>query len=158
MTRHAAGRGPSQRQLRVGEEIRHALALLLARGDFREPLLQTGQVTVSEVRVSPDLRNATVFVMPLGGSAANDVVVALRRAAAHLRAQIAKSVALRTLPQLAFTLDTSFDHARRIDDLLRRPEVARDLSPEDEDEAEAADEPGGDKPGAGDPGPDDDRR
>ncbi len=127
MTRRSGGSAPTQRQLRVGEELRHVLAAVLSRGELRDPALQDASITVTEVRVSPDLRNATAFVMPLGGAQAADMLPALRRAAPFLRGQVARAMDLRVVPQLDFTLDTSFDNAQRIDGLLRRPEVARDL-------------------------------
>ncbi len=125
-------KAPSQRQLRVGEELRHALAWILERGDIRDPGLGGVAVTVTEVRVSPDLRNATAFVMPLGGGESEDVVAALNRAAPFLRRKIGKAVKLKYLPGLNFIADRSFDQAGRIDDLLKDPSVARDLALENE--------------------------
>ncbi|CAO3449272.1 Ribosome-binding factor A [Azospirillum argentinense] len=122
-----AGKPPSQRQLRVGEEIRHALADLFRRGDFHDPELADLNVTVTEVRISPDLRNATVFVTPLGGGAMDETLTALRRAAPFLRGQVARAVNLRHAPTLSFEADTSFDYAGRIDDILHSPAVARDV-------------------------------
>lgn len=130
---HRKAEGPSQRQLRVGEELRHALARLLERGEIRDPVLQDASVTVTEVRVSPDLRNATAYVMPLGGSHAAEVLSALKRSSPYIRGALARAVHLRYAPQIGFALDTSFDHASRIDEILHRPEVARDLA-QDEDE------------------------
>jgi ribosome-binding factor A len=123
--------GPSQRQLRVGEELRHVLAELLARGELRDPALQGVTITVTEVRMSPDLRNATAFVMPLGGAHASEVLAGLRRGAAFLRGQIGHAVPLRFTPGLLFEIDRSFDQATRIAELLHRPEVERDLAPKD---------------------------
>jgi ribosome-binding factor A len=132
--RHHQGES-SQRQLRVGEELRHALAALLARQELRDPALKDVTVTVTEVRVSPDLKNATAYVMPLAGRHTPEVLAGLRRGAGFLRAQLGREVPLRYTPSLAFELDTSFDHASRINDLLHRPEVERDLGPAaDEDE------------------------
>ncbi len=125
--RTSGGSPPTQRQLRVGEELRHVLAQVLARGELRDPALADLSITVTQVRVSPDLRNATAYVMPLGGDHVADALAALRRAAPFLRGQIARAIDLRMVPQLDFAIDTSFDHAQRIDGLLRRPEVARDL-------------------------------
>ena len=122
-----AERGPSQRQLRVGEELRHALAWILERGGVRDPDLEGVSVTVTEVRISPDLRKATVFVIPLGGGETGAVVTGLTRARPFLRRQMAKAVKLKYVPDIAFRADTSFDEARRIDTLLRDPAVARDL-------------------------------
>ena len=137
---HQKNREPSQRQLRVGEELRHALSRILQRGELRDPDLQDVAVTVTEVRVSPDLKNATAYVMPLGGARRAEVVAALARSAGYLRGQIAREVPLRFTPGLAFALDTSFDHASRINELLHRPEVERDLA---EPEAEESEETGG---------------
>ncbi len=128
--RKGDAKAPSQRQLRVGEELRHALAWILERGDIRDPGLGGVAVTVTEVRVSPDLRNATAFVMPLGGGESEDVVAALNRAAPFLRRKIGKAVKLKYLPGLKFIADPSFDQAGRISDLLKDPSVARDLAPE----------------------------
>ena len=114
----AAGRAPGQRQLRVGEELRHALAILLARGDLHEPLLAGGRVTVTEVGASPDLRNATVYVMPLGGADRAETLAALRRAAPYLRRQVAAEIRLRYMPNLTFEIDNSFDTGARIDALI----------------------------------------
>ena len=128
-----AERGPSQRQLRVGEELRHALAWILERGEVRDPDLKGVSVTVTEVRVSPDLRKATVFVFPLGGGETETVVTGLTRARPFLRRKVANAVRLKFVPDITFRADTSFDEARRIDTLLRDPAVARDLG---EDRAE----------------------
>lgn len=121
---------PSQRQLRVGEALRHALAAVFERHILREPLLRDISITVTEVRASPDLTNATVFVMPLGGEAADDIVEALQRAAPFLRSTIGKDVELRRVPRLSFEVDRSFGQADQIDRLLKRPQVARDLDEE----------------------------
>ena len=129
---HQQNREPSQRRLRVGEELRHALARILQRGELRDPALQDVAVTVTEVRVSPDLKHATAYVMPLGGRHAAEVIAALTRSAGYLRGQLAREVPLRFSPGLAFALDTSFDHASRINELLHRPEVERDLGAGDE--------------------------
>jgi ribosome-binding factor A len=118
MTKKRGG-APSQRQLRVGEELRHALAWLLERGDIRDPGLQGRAVTVTEVRVSPDLRNATAFIVPLGGGDVAPVLAALTRARPFLRRQVATAVRLQYAPNLTFEADTSFDRASRIDGLLR---------------------------------------
>jgi ribosome-binding factor A len=118
---------PSQRQLRVGEELRHALAQLLRPGEMRDPALYDANVTVTEVRVSPDLRNATAFVMPLGGANAADIVAALRRGAPFLKGRIARTVQLRLVPNLSFALDSAFDSAARIAAVLHSEAVERDL-------------------------------
>lgn len=139
----SAGKPPSQRQLRVGEEIRHTLAEILRRGDFHDPELAELNVTVTEVRISPDLRNATVFVTPLGGGGMGEALTALKRGAPYLRGQIARALTLRYAPMLSFEGDTSFDYAHHIDNILHSPEVARDLAPrvngDDEDEEDEDD-------------------
>ena len=132
MTRQAA-KAPSQRQLRVGEEIRHVLAELLARGHFRDPDLQEVTITVTEGRISPDLKNATAFVTPLGGGGMETTVAALNRAAAFLRHELGRELRLRVLPNLSFQPDRSFDEASRIDSVLQRERVRRDLEREEED-------------------------
>lgn len=129
----------SQRQLRVGEELRHALARILRDGECRDPVLENASITVTEVRISPDLRNATAFVMPLAGTRATEVVASLERSAIFLKGLVAREVQLRNTPNLVFALDDSFDRAARISTLLMRPEVARDLRPsaaEDKDDDE----------------------
>ncbi|MCC7048453.1 MAG: 30S ribosome-binding factor RbfA [Alphaproteobacteria bacterium] len=111
--------GASQRPLRVGEELRHALAHLLERGVLRDPALAGLSITVTEVRVSPDLKNATAFVTPLGGAGGTAAVKALNHASAHLRGLVATAVRLRYTPRLRFMLDTSFDNASRIERVLK---------------------------------------
>jgi ribosome-binding factor A len=123
-------RGHSQRQLRVGEEIRHLLAELLERGNMRDPELREVSITVTSVDVSPDLRNATAFVMPLGGKDSARLLAALRRAAPWFRARVSEKAGLRSAPDIRFQLDTTFDEAERIGTLLRRPDVARDIKDE----------------------------
>lgn len=124
------GKPPSQRQLRVGELLRHALVAALGRGEVRDPGLQGVSVTVSEVRLSPDLRSATAYVMPLGGVGTAEVVEALQRAAPFLRGVIARSVQLRSVPALSFAADTTFDHAAKIDALLRGTGADSDPAPD----------------------------
>ena len=121
-----------QRPLRVGEELRHALAEIFNRGDVRDPDLADVSLTITEVRVSPDLKNATAFVLPLAGRNAQGVLAALERCAPYLRGQLARMVRLRYAPRLGFRLDDSFDRAGRIDQLLRQPRVAADLDHDDE--------------------------
>ncbi len=140
MSNKRSARGPSQRQLRVGEELRHALAEVLRRGDFRDPELQNLNVTVTEVRISPDLRNATAFITPLGGGQVGETVAAMRRAAAFFRAQIARAIKLRYVPTLSFEADTSFEYADHINRLLHDPEVARDLATSDDENDEDEDD------------------
>jgi ribosome-binding factor A len=122
MTRKSSssGNGPNQRQLKVGELIRGALVEALARGHLRDPVLQGSTITVSEVRVSPDLRHARAYVMPLGGAAAADVIKALNRAAGYLRHEVDRRIELRFSPELSFVRDETFDEAARIDALLRQ--------------------------------------
>ena len=120
-------RSGAQRRLRVGEELRHALSGILRRGECRDPALRDASVAVTEVRLGSDLRNATVFVMPLGGANATEIVAALKRSTAFLKRRVAREVVLRYTPNLIFELDLSFDQADRITALLARPEVERDL-------------------------------
>ena len=126
MTRRKA-KAPSQRQLRVGEELRHALARILGRGIFSDPVLAEASITVTEVRISPDLKNATVFVMTLGGRDLGAIVRALNHAAGFVRNQMAEEVTLRYLPRLGFQPDVTFDQAERIAEILTHPKVAHDL-------------------------------
>jgi ribosome-binding factor A len=119
--------GPSQRQLRVAEEIRHVLAGIFARGEFRDPDLANAHITITEVRIGPDLRRATAFFSRLGRSDADALVPALIRVSPFLRSQVAKALRLRITPDLIFTPDLTLDHAMKIDELMHRPEIARDL-------------------------------
>ena len=141
-TKTSSGSGPSQRQLRVGELVRHALSDILSRGDLPDPALTKVLITVPEVRMSPDLKIATCFVMPLGGKDAKATIDALAANAKPLRGEIARRVELKFVPELRFRIDTSFEEGARIDALLRSPEVARDVARDldhndknDEDEA-----------------------
>jgi ribosome-binding factor A len=120
-------KGPTQRQLRAGEVIRHAMAEILARGDVHDPVIETHLITVPEVRMSPDLRLATVYVMPLGGQDEADVLAALDRNKRYLRGEIARRVNLKFAPDIRFRIDERFDEAERIERLLRSPQVRRDL-------------------------------
>lgn len=131
---------PSQRQSRVAEEIRHVLAAIFQRGDFRDPLLAQSTVTVTEVRISPDLRNATVFYLPLGGTETPELRDALGRVRVYLRGAVAKELRLRVAPDLHFQIDTTFDEAGRIDSLLRNPRVLADVQKAEggEDDSEEA--------------------
>ena len=119
--------GGSQRQLRVGELIRHTLAELLARGEVHDPVIEGHMITVPEVRMTADLRLATIYVMPLGGRDAKDVLAALERNKRFLRGEVAHRVNLKFAPEIRFRLDERFDEAERIEKLLRTPEVQRDL-------------------------------
>ncbi len=118
---------PSQRQLRVAEEIRHILADIFARDMVRDHELSGVPITVTEVRISPDLRRATAYVTRLGREDVNKLLPALHRAAPFLRGQVARAVKLRVAPELSFLADTSIDYAMRVNTLLHRPDVARDL-------------------------------
>lgn len=119
--------GPSQRQLRVGELIRHALAAMLSRGEIFDPVLSSHVVTIPEVRLSPDLRLATIYVMPLGGKDVKEVLAALDRHKKYIRGEIAHEVNLKFAPDIRFMADETFEEADRIEQLLRSPKVARDL-------------------------------
>lgn len=120
--------GPSHRLLRVGENIRHALSDVFARGEIRDPSLDGVSVTVTEVRCSPDLRNATIYVMPLGGVHEKDVVAGLNRNVKYIRGQLSRMVSMKYLPKLKFTSDGSFGEADHIEQLLHSPHVAQDLN------------------------------
>ena len=124
--------GPSQRQLRVGEALRHALVEVLARGELRDPALASVQVTVTEVRVSPDLRAATAFVLPFGGGDAAALARGLNHAAGYFRKALADAVDLRVAPTIRFEPDRAFGQADRVEMLLRSPGVVRDLGKKDE--------------------------
>jgi len=113
--------------LRVGEELRHALVQLLAADEIRDPDLQGTMLTVTEVRMSPDLRNATIFFTPLGGDRAPEILKALKRAGPFIRGRIAQAIQMRVAPQLWFELDKSFETAGRIEAVLKDPLVRRDL-------------------------------
>ena len=143
--------GPSQRQQRVAELIRHALAEVLQRGDIQDPVLGRHVVTVPEVRMSPDLKLATAYVMPLGGQDEAPVIAALERHRKVLRQEVARRVNLKFAPELRFRRDETFDAFARIDSLLRDERVQRDLDrPEPDDGRQDQDEPAtGEKPGPG---------
>lgn len=130
--RDTAPGGGSQRQLRVGELVRHALSDMLARGDVHDPVLESHMITVPEVRMSPDLRLATIYVMPLGGRDADAVVAAFDRNKKFLRAEIAHRVNLKFAPDVRFRIDERFEEAERIDRLLQSPRVRRDLAGREE--------------------------
>jgi ribosome-binding factor A len=124
---------PSQRQLRVGELVRHAFADMLARGAVHDPVIQSHVITVPEVRMAADLRLATIYVVPLGGLDADAVLAALERNKRFLRGEIARRINLKFAPDVRFRLDERFDEAQRIEKLLRTPAVQRDLDDKDED-------------------------
>jgi ribosome-binding factor A len=132
---HSAS-GPSQRQLRVGELIRHALAEMLSRGEVHDPTIEAHMITVPEVRMTADLRLATIYVMPLGGRDEAAVVAALERNKKFLRGEIARRVNLKFAPEIRFRIDERFDEAERIEKILRTPEVRRDLESKDGDESQ----------------------
>jgi ribosome-binding factor A len=135
MKHHSRGNergGPSQRQLRAGELVRHALVDILSREELRDPDLRGVSVTVGEVRASPDLKHMTAFVSALGPTDPQVVANALTRCSGFLRSRLAKLVELRFAPELHFQADGSYDEARYIDELLASPAVARDLKQEDE--------------------------
>ncbi len=132
-----AGQPRSQRQLRVGEELRHALARVLARGELRDPRLTDVSLTVTEVRVSPDLKNATAFVVPLGGGELEGIISALNHAASFLRGQMGQEVQLRHTPRLSFQADHSFDEAAHINAILHHPRVAQDVTADPEEDGDA---------------------
>ena len=120
--------GGSQRQLRVGELIRHELSAMLSRGDVHDPVIEAHMITVPEVRMSPDLRMATIYIMPLGGRDEEDVLQALERNKRFVRGEIARRVNLKFAPEIRFRIDERFDEAERIEKLLRTPDVRRDLA------------------------------
>jgi len=131
MSRHhhrAQPAGGSQRQLRVGELIRHELAAMLSRGDVHDPVIEAHMITVPEVRMSPDLRLATIYIMPLGGRDEKNVIEALDRNKRYMRGEIARRVNLKFAPEIRFRIDERFDEAERIEKLLRTPDVRRDLA------------------------------
>jgi len=136
MAKPASAKAPSQRQLRVGELVRHALSEILQRGEVHDPALAGTVVTVPEVRMSPDLRLATAYVMPLGGKGTDAVLEALERNKKYLRGEVAHRLKnLRYAPDVRFRLDTSFAEGERVDALLRSPAVRRDVAADDEEDA-----------------------
>ncbi len=128
MKKQSKPAGPTQRQLRVAEEIRHVLAGIFARHEFRDPELAAAEITVTEVRIAPDLKRATAFIARLGRSDAGALIPALVRATPYLRGQVAHALRLRSAPDLVFEPDISLDYAMKIEQLMHRPDVARDLS------------------------------
>ncbi len=124
----------SQRQLRVGELIRHALAEMLARGEVHDPVIEGHMITIPEVRMTADLRLATIYVMPLGGKDVNAVIAALNDNKRFLRGEIAHRVNLKFAPEIRFRADERFDEAERIEKLLRTPQVRRDIERQDDNE------------------------
>ena len=129
-SRHSSSAGPSQRQLRVAEEIRRAMSEILSRAHFRDPELIDAVITISGARISPDLKNVTVFAVPLGGKREEEIVAALNRSRAYLRGELARVITLRHVPELRFELDRSFSEADHIGRLLKSQAVKRDLEPD----------------------------
>lgn len=130
---HHSAKGPTQRQLRAGEVIRHALVDILQREELRDEALVNISVTISEVRVSPDLKNASCFAAPLGGGNQADVVAGLNRLSSYLRGLLGKKIDLKHTPTLKFLSDDTFMEAERIDRILTTPKVAQDLTAPDDD-------------------------
>jgi ribosome-binding factor A len=124
--------GPSQRMLRVGELVRHALASVFARGDIEDEALSGAVITVPEVRMTPDLKLANAYIMPLGGQRAAEIVEALNRHRKFIRGRIAPELDLKFAPEVKFFVDETFDEFGRIDAILRSDRVQRDLTPEDD--------------------------
>lgn len=124
---------PSQRMLRVGEQVRAALTQVLGRGEVRDPVIESHVIAISEVRMSPDLKIATAFVTPLATGNHDVVVAALNKNARYIRGRLSPHLRqMKYMPEVRFKDDTSFDNYKKIDDLLRSPEVARDLDSDDE--------------------------
>ena len=131
---HEGAAGPSQRQLRAAELVRHALVEIVRREDLRDPDLKGASITIGEVRASPDLKHMTAFVSCLGPGDPQRIANGLTRISGFLRGRLGKSTDLRFTPELHFQPDISYDEARHIDELLASPEVARDLKHDDEEE------------------------
>lgn len=131
---HLSSKGPTQRQLRVAEEIRHLLAGVFMRGELRDPALKGVSITVTEVRISPDLKHATAYCVPLGGVHLPEVLAALNRSRSFLRGQVGQQMSLRYTPELHFSEDKSFDEAQKIEAILHSEKVRRDLRVDDDGE------------------------
>ncbi|MFI0846389.1 30S ribosome-binding factor RbfA [Mesorhizobium sp. IMUNJ 23232] len=132
---NASHSGPSQRMLRVGEQVRHALSDVLTRGEVRDDIIENTVISISEVRMSPDLKIATAFVSPLGAADNDAVIKALARNAKFIRGRVSGALRqMRSMPEFRFRLDTSYDNMSKIDQLLRSPEVARDLAKDEKEE------------------------
>jgi ribosome-binding factor A len=131
----SASRGPSQRQLRVGELLRHALSQVLLRGDVRDPDLAGVSVTITQVKPSGDMRHATVFCEPLGGKNADKIIAALNRNKAYLRGEMGHMIAIKFTPELRFVEDKSFAEAEKIETILKSPRVQQDLAKKKPDSA-----------------------
>jgi ribosome-binding factor A len=132
--RRDGDQGPSQRQLRVGEMLRHALADVLRENDIRDPELEGVSVTITQVKPSPDMRYATVYCEPLGGQNAKQIVAALNRHKGFLRGEMGHRIAIKFTPDLRFVEDESFAEAQKIETILKSPEVQRDLSSSSDDD------------------------
>jgi ribosome-binding factor A len=146
MARFATGTGPSQRQLRVSEQVRHAVSQVLQRGDVRDDTLENAVIAISEVRMSPDLKIATCFVSPVGAIDSEGVISALNKNAKFIRGRAAAHLKqMKYMPEFRFRIDTSFDNYAKIDALLRKPEVTRDLVDDEDDDG--GDPNPGDVPG-----------
>ena len=128
--------GPSQRQLRVGEALRHALAEVLTRNEIRDPELEGVSVTITQVKPSPDMRYATVYCEPLGGENAKVVIAALNRHKGFLRGEMGHRLTMKFTPELRFVEDESFAEAQKIETILNSPEVQRDLAASHDEEDE----------------------
>src|SRR6201991_303993 len=137
--RHDGPTGPSQRQLRVGEALRHALAEVLSRNEIRDPDLDGVSVTITQVKPSPDMRYATVYCEPLGGQNAKQIVAALNRHKGFLRGEMGKRIAIKFTPELRFVEDESFAEALKIETILKSPQVQRDLTATRDDSDEESD-------------------
>jgi ribosome-binding factor A len=131
MSKDNKASGPSQRSLRVGELVRHALAAIFARGDVDDDALRGTVITVPEVRMSPDLKIANAYIMPLGGQHAEEIVAALNRHAKYVRGRVAPQINMKFAPEVRFFVDETFEEASRIDALLRSKKVQQDLDDED---------------------------
>ncbi len=129
MAKQPAGSGPSQRMLRVAEEVRHALSAVFTRGEIHDEALFDTRITVTEVRASPDLKHMTCFVSALGRKPTAEELAGLRRIQPWLRKQVARAVRLKFAPELHFQPDEALEYAAKIDTVMRRPEVQRDLQP-----------------------------
>lgn len=134
---HQKGGDPSQRMLRVGELVRHAMSELLTRGELNDDFLASQVVTVPKVKMSPDLKLATIYVMPLGGEAGEKVVAALDAHKKYLRGEIARKINLKFAPDVRFRVDDSFENAARIDALLNSPKVRKDLTADEGENTDA---------------------
>ncbi|WP_120498423.1 30S ribosome-binding factor RbfA [Kiloniella sp. EL199] len=139
-TKNRSGTPRSQRQLRVGEEIRHAMSEILSRTSFNDPHLEGVIITISEVRISPDLKNATAFVVPLGGADLEAVTKSLNKANGFFRRELSHMLRLRSCPRIGFEPDTSFDEAAKINTLLQSESVQQDLHHDDDSYVESHDE------------------